>query len=300
MKDIAFIIGVEKNEGIQLEQMAILLARSIRKFGGIYKDAPIYSVQPTGNDIDPETLEEFKKLGVCHVKDIINPFYTGGFGFYNMPFACDYLTKKVKEEYVVWLDIDVLCLNEPVFPDIEDDEIICNTYDRNIMTPRNIDMVFPDLGRGSFLHKCLEKCYPRIDYPETGHYTWFQYKKTANPFWESWKNKFVTIMEDIRKEGIDIKDDRLHSAEEIAYTLALQNFDVFTREVPEKLGCALGITSPFTEHTQFFHYDGFKERDNFYKIFESEFFPQDKKDWVLENCEDLEILLNGKHFLLTL
>lgn len=300
MKEVAFIMGVEKNENIQLEKMAMLLVRSIRKYGGIYSNSPIYSLQPTGKDIDASTIAEFNNYGVVHRKKMINLKYSGGFGFYNMPFVCDYLANVVKEEYTVWLDIDVLCLNEPIFPDIKENEIVCDIYDKNKMCSKNISSVFKDLGKGSYLESCLKRCYADIEYPETGHYTWFQFKKTKNDFWRFWKNKFINIMEDMRNSGVDLLDNRLHTAEEIAYTLALLESKNFTTSVPEYLGSCEGITNPLSNKTQFFHYDGFKEWDNFYKIFEGDLISQDKRKWIIEACIDLNINLKGKHYLNTL
>jgi len=307
MKNISFIIGIEKNDDIQLEQMAILLCRSIRKFGGIYKDAPIYSLQPTSRDIDASTLVELKKLGVIHRKEVINTEFTkGGYGFYNMPYVCDYFAQTLKEDYLIWLDIDVLCLNSPIFK-VNTDDVVCDTYDKAIMGKGYADYVAID--ESSFILTNFKKF--GFSAPKKICCTWFQMLGKQNFYlWSEWRKKFESIMLTFRDEGIDTTSSDMCCVEELSYSMVLEENGINPVKVNDAhphLGSFTGLTLPFDKNTMFFHYDGFRgtgegnppvdnlgydgSEEYFHLIFTRD-IERKKKLWVYINIQEIGVHRN--------
>jgi hypothetical protein len=71
---IAFIIITEKGK---LERESMLLADSLRAFGGTLRDAPIYSFEPwcDSSQISDATKKRFLELGVEHQAIPLNVKY---------------------------------------------------------------------------------------------------------------------------------------------------------------------------------------------------------------------------------
>ncbi len=107
---IAFIACVEPGN---LENQGILLFRSIRKYGGRYRNASIYSFQPRQTPpLAQETLKIFDQLGVVHNTEILNTEYT-----YH-PNANKILSSAraeeiLDEDILVHIDSDTVIINEP-------------------------------------------------------------------------------------------------------------------------------------------------------------------------------------------
>lgn len=107
---LAFIACVESGN---LENQALLLFRSIRKFAGHYKDAPIYSFQPRrGAPLRKDTLNLFEALEVTHSTEVLNAeFHHYPIG--NKVFASARAEELLKEDILVFLDSDSVIVNEP-------------------------------------------------------------------------------------------------------------------------------------------------------------------------------------------
>lgn len=109
--NLAFISCIERGN---LENQALLLFRSIRRFAGKYKNAPIYSFQARkGPRLKKDTLEMFDKLGVSHSTEILNDEFNH-YPIGNKVFACARAEESVKEDILVFLDSDTVMLNEPI------------------------------------------------------------------------------------------------------------------------------------------------------------------------------------------
>jgi hypothetical protein len=107
---ISIIICTEKGA---LEGMSKLLVSSLRKYGGILKDVPICSYQPRKDfPVSKETIKFFEKNNVHFIDlDLNKQFKT--FGFANKPIVCSHAENNLKSEILVFLDSDILFLNEP-------------------------------------------------------------------------------------------------------------------------------------------------------------------------------------------
>lgn len=107
---IAFVACVEAGN---LENQALLLFRSIRKYAGQYKDAPIYSFQPRkGAPLEKNTLKIFEELCIVHSTEILNTEFDD-YPVSNKIFACARAEEILTEEIVVFLDSDTVIVNEP-------------------------------------------------------------------------------------------------------------------------------------------------------------------------------------------
>jgi lipopolysaccharide biosynthesis glycosyltransferase len=106
----AFIACVEQG---YLEDQVKLLCRSIRHYGGRYRDCPIYTFQPReGTEISPETLATLKDLNVTHITETLNSVYSS-YPIGNKIFVCAWAERYLTEEILVFLDSDTMLCNEP-------------------------------------------------------------------------------------------------------------------------------------------------------------------------------------------
>lgn len=104
------IICTEKGK---LEKYSVLLCRSIRKFGGEFSDAEIFSFAPRkGFEPSMSTLKEFKDLNVNHESIILNTKYRT-YPLANKPLVCAYFEERFPHESVVFIDSDQIIFNEP-------------------------------------------------------------------------------------------------------------------------------------------------------------------------------------------
>ena len=107
---IAFLICTEPGD---LAEKSLLLAESLRCFGGTLKDSPIYSVQPReGDEIDPQILEKFDGLEVIHQKIILNTEYKY-YPIANKILVSAYGEQNIDAEVLVFLDSDQVFFQEP-------------------------------------------------------------------------------------------------------------------------------------------------------------------------------------------
>ena len=110
MTTIAFVACVERGP---LEEKALLLCRSIRRFAGRHADAHIYTFQPrAGTTISRETAAQLADLGVHHSTERLNT----GFAHYaisNKIFASARAEELASDDVVVFLDSDTVIVNEP-------------------------------------------------------------------------------------------------------------------------------------------------------------------------------------------
>lgn len=108
---IAFLMCVESGD---LEEKAKLLCRSIRRYGGRFAMAPVYSFQPRkGNAPAMKTLNVLDELGVRHSTEVLNrDFHDYPVG--NKVFACAHAEETLEEDVLVFLDTDTIITGEPL------------------------------------------------------------------------------------------------------------------------------------------------------------------------------------------
>ncbi len=107
---LAFIACVERGK---LEDQTILLCRSIRRFGGAYRNAPIYVFQPRRQmDVSERTLALLRKLGAMRIAEPLNLDFSDE-GTLNKIFVCAYAERVLDEPMLVFLDSDTVVIGEP-------------------------------------------------------------------------------------------------------------------------------------------------------------------------------------------
>jgi hypothetical protein len=112
---LAFVACVERGP---LEDQAVLLARSIRRHAGRFRDAPIYTFQPrAGTAIADETLDALRGLGVAHSTETLNERFAAC-PYANKIYACARAEELVTEDVLVFVDSDTIFTGEPADLDL--------------------------------------------------------------------------------------------------------------------------------------------------------------------------------------
>jgi hypothetical protein len=102
----------------KLEAQTILLCRSIRQFGGVYRDAPIYAFQPRrGREAGKSTLAALRALGVVISAVPLNADVSEK-GTLNKIFVSSHAEGVLDEPRLVFMDSDTVVIAEPADLDL--------------------------------------------------------------------------------------------------------------------------------------------------------------------------------------
>ncbi|MCD4793930.1 MAG: hypothetical protein K8R54_11890 [Bacteroidales bacterium] len=225
----AIIICTEKG---YLEQMSILLIKSIRKFGGKYKNIPIYSYQPRKSfQISQDTVQFFEKNNVEYIDLDLNT----KFKYYplaNKPIACSHAEQNINVESLIFLDSDVVIFNEP-------DEFFINNNSQvrlRAVDVKNIGIEsFTDINSKYWknIYKLLnikEKMFIKttvddksiLSYWNSGHIV----SHRSNNLFSNWYKNFQKVMDKRYKpqEGIFFVEQSVFAATVRALGLKISDF----------------------------------------------------------------------------
>jgi hypothetical protein len=109
--NLAFLICVEHG---RLENESVLLAESIRRWGGGAAESAVYAFSPRPDyQPDPETLERLEALGVKHVTESLIPDLPGGLPTFNKVFVSAWAERELEHETLVFTDTDTVLTGEP-------------------------------------------------------------------------------------------------------------------------------------------------------------------------------------------
>ncbi len=98
-----------------LEAQSKLLVYSIRKYGGILKDAPIFSYQPRrGKQLDQSTIDFFEQYHVHHVDLLLNTKYHT-YPLANKPIVCAHREALSSADQIIFIDSDTFFFQGPDF-----------------------------------------------------------------------------------------------------------------------------------------------------------------------------------------
>lgn len=107
---LAFVICTERG---LLERKSVMLVKSLRAFGGRLADARVLSYSPReGRHPAPRTLRWFHDAGVQAVLEPLNTEWPE-YGFGNKVVACAHAEEHASADRLVFLDSDMLILDEP-------------------------------------------------------------------------------------------------------------------------------------------------------------------------------------------
>lgn len=125
----AFVISVEPGE---LEKKCVLLAESIRKFGGSFRDSPIMAIQPRkGGRVSKWGHRKFAALDVTYVYKSRGRTYQE-YGLANKIYAAAFAEEyfRNKADRLILLDCDTVMLNEPIHLANEGYKVAARPVDR--------------------------------------------------------------------------------------------------------------------------------------------------------------------------
>jgi hypothetical protein len=115
---LAFVFCLERGA---LESQAFLLCRSIRRFGGRFRDAPIHAFSPRrGRQPGAAALARLEGLGIFHHPKPLNEELRG-YAYANKILSCARAEEILAEEVLVFLDTDTLLTGEPSALDLPPD-----------------------------------------------------------------------------------------------------------------------------------------------------------------------------------
>lgn len=110
--EVSFLFCVEAN---RLAPQALVLAESLRTFGGRYRDAPILAVSPRPHlALDRSARERLEALGVTYVAEPLNET-ASAYGTINRIVAGAWAERTSASPYLVVLDTDMVWVGEPSF-----------------------------------------------------------------------------------------------------------------------------------------------------------------------------------------
>lgn len=110
---VTFVLCIEDNA---IRSQALLLCESIRRFGGRYRDAPIFAFAPRpGLGIDAATRKLLDAMDVRYVDEPLNT-ECREYGSANRVFAAEWAEKHCHSDFIVVLDSDTVFLGEPDLP----------------------------------------------------------------------------------------------------------------------------------------------------------------------------------------
>lgn len=191
MKQSVTVVGaIEGSHNRTVEKEYLLMIRSLRKNGGVYSDAPVVLLQPTDNDVSPQTLVELGKLGVTFIKDNIMVGSNTGRGFLNMPYTCEYLAPKIKTDHMVWLDCDTIILRQPEFMNLYDSEVgaHCKMLEYNKFWNHKHEMAY---NEDAYAQRYLKELLLGRNKPDYFRHvnTWFIQASPRSWMWKEWAEK---------------------------------------------------------------------------------------------------------------
>jgi hypothetical protein len=97
-----------------LEQQVLLLAESLRRFGGRRSDVPLVAVRPRkGPRIARATRRRLQELDVTLVEDETLSVAYAWWAMANKPAALGYTEERARTPNVTWIDGDMMVLREP-------------------------------------------------------------------------------------------------------------------------------------------------------------------------------------------
>jgi hypothetical protein len=110
-QSLAFVFCVDSGP---LEEQAILLARSIRRWAGAYADSQIYGFRPRGGaeKLAPTTYAAFKELDIHFNEEVLNVEHSD-YVHTNTIYSLLWAEQHLDEEVLVWCDSDKVFLSEP-------------------------------------------------------------------------------------------------------------------------------------------------------------------------------------------
>ena len=149
--------------------------------------------QPTERDIDKSLVVFLGKNGVNYCKKKLKNFQKySEFRYFNVVNTLYYLSQRIEEEYILWMDYDVYFLRE--IGEIKNtDKIVVEINPIESKYGQIFNSIYEE-----FLKNYLPRKY-KVESLEAYVNTWLMYGKTKNKFWKETYELSVLILKILQK-----------------------------------------------------------------------------------------------------
>jgi len=185
-----------------LEAMSKLLVYSIRHFGGILKDAHIFSYKPRkGKALKKSTIAFFEKHHVNYIDLQLNKKYAN-YPLANKPIICAHRENQSNSDVLIFLDSDAFFLNYPVFlQNINRGEVLIRpVHTLNIGSDKFFSSPNGEYWKGLYHELRVsrhETVFTTIDNKEILEYynSGMVISQVSNGLFQNWHNNFEKVMD---------------------------------------------------------------------------------------------------------
>lgn len=232
--DLPIIVTVI--EAGPLEKQVRLLAESLRRWGGKFANAPIIAVQPRGGPkLNSRTLQALNGLDVEYCRIRRDDGYDW-FPYLNKTAAVKHVSSQYPSKSIVWLDADILAIQEPsdLLLGSDGTNFAACASNKNIGTARDDDEFAP-----YFMAACLAV---GVDFHSLPYIETEEERIPIRAYWNSGVYAFAAKsgLADLHhhftlslvKSGIGSWESKLFFSDQIALGLAAHHLKLQYRRLP--------------------------------------------------------------------
>jgi hypothetical protein len=220
---INIINCIEKKPTHRFEAEAKLYLNSFSTLSpDLFNNVKINILQPTPNDISNDTLNVFDKFKVefTKVPSLSQKQINTDVNYTNKCVTCDYFSNILHEDYMCWLDLDIIFLQEAGADFFKPtDKIIITVYDVDNEFSTKDKLFKVDYFYETYFKKHLSNEFyvQKIRKYLCG---WFTYGPTKHPYWSAWKKLTYNLIDIVHTHYPEEIPGHLESTcEEIATSL---------------------------------------------------------------------------------
>jgi hypothetical protein len=253
-----------------LEEQVIVLAQSIRLFGGRFKNAPIYAISPCGEEIQNSTMRVLDSLEVCLDVRPLNTRMTA-FKYANKAYALEHAENSYQHSVNVFLDSDTLFLGDPIQINLQDNiDFMARPVDKRGICRSVIDERYSD-----YWEKCCQVSGVELEHIPLIRTTVDKVQIHSN--WNGGllvtrRNKFIgskwrEIIERLWEYKICAQPDNFWGSGQVSFTLATTSLGLKAGILPEGYNIPIHLDQQVPRLSQIrspihIHYHWMLEKDH--------------------------------------
>ena len=194
MKDVAVFYVLDPSPDNHIAREALLSSKTLRTYGGKYKNTKIYYLIPSAKEHDTTFVKTLMELGrienthqirltdLLSLEDSISTD-----GFIAKSAGMSWASEHLKHEYMLYVDCDTIFLKEPPFDELKD----------RVYLHRQTEPDYKYWDHLETLIKYSHKMYnllanPSIYYRHT--FGWFMYARGDSPAWSDYYNEYRRML----------------------------------------------------------------------------------------------------------
>lgn len=232
---IALIGAIEGTKDRILEKDYLFFIKTLRKNSGKYSNIDIYLLQPTEHDILDSTLKQLHDLGVNFIKNISDYNQPGReFNYTNKPIACNYFYNTIRDkyDYFLWIDGDVIVLDQFKIPENLNDNDIVFLYNNEFYDSDNKKYVSHDSENFIYDRDCYLDLLDKIKFKNNNYIatnSWFICASSKSIFWKEWNGltrEFIFKISQLGKEKFKFSENSINfenRIEELTMDIIIKN-----------------------------------------------------------------------------